>query len=146
MALHLERACHRRTLKEGDDAREALELFQGTQSTIYEQSREIAVEMERAIDETTFVRELADLDKKVFVSELDAGDVRLQEKHDMVCGLIKKIDEQGNDWGAQQRQVRKLEQQLAELQKARGEWQIKYRDAMAGKAIADDTACKLRRE
>eukprot|EP00966_Prymnesium_polylepis_P041102 953893-Prymnesium_polylepis.1 len=62
--------------------------------------------MERAIDETTFVRDLAEVDKKVFASELNAGDERLPEKHDMVCGFIKKIGKQGNDWGAQQRQMR----------------------------------------
>ena len=64
---------------------------------MYQQNRELAVEMERAIDETMFVRDLAKVDKKVFASELDAGDTRLQEKHDMVCCLIKKIGKQGND-------------------------------------------------
>ena len=145
-ALAMERACHRRTLLEGDNAREALELALGTQGNLYEQNRELGVEMERAIDETMFVRDLAKVDKNVFASELDAGDMRLQEKHDMVCGLIKKIGKQGNDWGAQQRHMRILEQQIVELQRTRSEWTTKYRDAMAGKALADDAAAKLKLE
>ena len=39
-ALAMERACHRRTLLEGDNAREALELSLGTQGNMYQQLQE----------------------------------------------------------------------------------------------------------